>query len=227
MTQPTDGPVPSEPRNQSNSPLPSPSRNGDVIGTIRPATEVVVPRTPTHLSREQILDATAACLQEFGYDGTTIRRIAKQLDCAVGSIYRYFDDKRALLAAVVQRRFEPVVQRIEAQAPPQDVADLYAQIASEQPELYRLMFWLSSIGKTTHTNTLPTVVRGVIDGWAAQLDDRPAAEHFWSQLHGAIMQGRTADGLTAPAPGSQTPGSRISGTDGLGNGSAGTGPFTG
>lgn len=194
---PGPGSTPGPGESAARPAAPSPA----VVGTIGPASPgVVVPaRTPTHLSREQILDATDACLQELGYDGTTIRRIAKQLDCAVGSIYRYFDDKRALLAAVVQRRFEPVTERIGEHAPIDAVANLYSQIAADQPELYRLMFWLSSIGKTTHTNTLPAIVREVIDGWADQIGDRRAAESYWSQLHGSIMQGRRADDLPIPA----------------------------
>ena len=180
-----------------------------VLKTIGPATATPAapapPRTPTHLSREQILEATAACLQELGYDGTTIRRIAKQLDCAVGSIYRYFDDKRALLAAVVQARFEPVLERIEQDAPLDSVADLYIQIATDQPELYRLMFWLACIGRTTHTNTMPRIVCDIVDGWARQTGDRPAVEAFWNQLHGEIMQGRRDERLQPPAALAQRP----------------------
>ncbi|MEM7627399.1 MAG: TetR/AcrR family transcriptional regulator [Planctomycetota bacterium] len=209
MSQVTDGSVsPASPNPFKATPAPPVKdlSRPDVLGSIGPATTVVVtPRTPTNLSREQILDATDVCLQELGYDGTTIRRIAKELGCAVGSIYRYFDDKRALLTAVVQRRFEPVTERIGQGAPIDAVANLYSQIAAEQPELYRLMFWLSSIGKTTHTNTLPQIIREVVDGWAEQLGDRRAAEGYWSQLHGSIMHGRRADDLplptVAPAPG--------------------------
>ena len=215
MSQVTDGSVSPAPHNPFKAPVSSgtPEHLGtsasapkvstprpDVLGSIGPATTVVVaPRTPTNLSREQILDATDVCLQELGYDGTTIRRIAKELGCAVGSIYRYFDDKRALLTAVVQRRFEPVTERIQDGAPIDAVANLYSQIAAEQPELYRLMFWLSSIGKTTHTNTLPQVIREVVEGWAGQMGDRRAAEGYWSQLHGSIMFGRRADDLPLPA----------------------------
>ncbi|MEL7087420.1 MAG: TetR/AcrR family transcriptional regulator, partial [Planctomycetota bacterium] len=202
MTLTTDGsvsPVPHNPLETPVNPAAASVLRPDVLGTIGPAATVVVtPRTPTSLSRQQILDATDACLQELGYDGTTIRRIAKELGCAVGSIYRYFDDKRALLTAVVQRRFDPVTERIGQKAPIDATANLYSQIAAEQPELYRLMFWLSSIGKTTHTNTLPGVIRDVVDGWADQLGDRRAAEGYWSQLHGSIMHGRRADDLLLP-----------------------------
>lgn len=202
MSQVTDGSVNPRP-NSSLDATPDPATpeptvvvsRPDILGSIGPVPNVATPKAPTQLSRGQILDATEACLQELGYDGTTIRRIAKQLDCAVGSIYRYFDDKRALLAAVVQRRFEPVLERIEQGAPADASANLYAQIASEQPELYRLMFWLSSIGKTTQANTLPDVVQKIIESWTTQFNDQRVAESFWSQLHGAIMQGRRIDDL--------------------------------
>ena len=189
-------------------------RSSDIAGTIGPSglagpadpagiadpkpAAGVAGRTPTHLSREQILDATAACLAEMGYDGTTIRRIAKRLDCAVGSIYRYFDDKRALLAAVVQRRFEPVIERIEQGAPIDSVADYYALIAGEQSELYRLMFWLASVGKEQQANTVPPAIRSIIEGWTKQIGDARVAESYWSQLHGAIMLGRRVDDVPVP-----------------------------
>lgn len=171
------------------------------VATPRSAAGVTAPagRAPTHLSREQILDATAACLAEMGYDGTTIRRIAKRLDCAVGSIYRYFDDKRALLAAVVQRRFEPVIERIEQGAPIDSVADYYALIAGEQSELYRLMFWLASVGKDQKANTVPPAIRSIIEGWTKQIGDARVAESYWSQLHGAIMLGRRVDDVPVPS----------------------------
>lgn len=201
MSDKTDGSVNPQPKQNFQKPTDADVFRRDVLGTIGPVANVVnasVNKPPTQLSRGQILDATASCLQELGYDGTTIRRIAKELDCAVGSIYRYFDDKRALLAAVVQRRFDPVLERIEQGAPADASANLYAQIAAEQPELYRLMFWLSSIGKTTLNHALPVAVQKIIDGWTTQFDDRRAAETYWSLLHGAIMQGRSIDDLIFP-----------------------------
>ena len=204
-------PHPSDDRTEAAPASPA-QRSPDIAGTIGPSgfagpTGVATPkpatgvaaRTPTHLSREQILDATAACLAEMGYDGTTIRRIAKRLDCAVGSIYRYFDDKRALLAAVVQRRFEPVIERIEQGHPIDSVADFYALIAGEQSELYRLMFWLASVGKDQQANTVPPAIRSIIDGWTQQIGDARVAESYWSQLHGAIMLGRRIHDVPVPA----------------------------
>jgi len=146
------------------------------------------------LSRAQILHATAICLAESGYDGTTIRRIAKQLNCAVGSIYRYFDDKRSLLDAVTQARFEPVAQVAEVST--ERSAALYAHAAADEPQQYRLMFWLASVGKPGGVPGVPPVVSQIIDAWAEKMGDRRKAERFWSHLHGRIMLGEV--GPSAP-----------------------------
>lgn len=147
-------------------------------------------KKPPHLSKTQILDATEACLVGFGYDGTTIRRIAKKLDCAVGSIYRYFTDKRELLAAVTQRRFEPVETASEAGLAMDQVHRMYARIADEQPEQYRLMFWLASVGKASAGRHLPPVIERLLQIWGERLGDRRRAELQWAQLHGNLMLGR-------------------------------------
>jgi len=149
-----------------------------------------------HLSRAQILHATAICLAECGYDGTTIRRIAKQLNCAVGSIYRYFDDKRSLLDAVTQARFEPVAQVAEVSA--ERSAALYAHAAADEPQQYRLMFWLASVGDHHEAPGVPAVVQRIINAWADQMGDRRKAERFWAQLHGRIMLGEVGPNATQP-----------------------------
>lgn len=152
------------------------------------------------LSRAQILHATAICLGEEGYDGTTIRRIAKQLNCAVGSIYRYFDDKRSLLDAVTQARFEPVAQVAEVSA--ERSAALYAHAAADEPQQYRLMFWLASVGRSSGNPAVPgvpAVVKRIIDAWAVQMGDRRKAERFWSHLHGRIMLGEVGPEATKQA----------------------------
>lgn len=99
----------------------------------------------TTLSRQQILDITTRCLHEQGYDATTIRRIAGMLDCAVGSIYRYFEDKRDLLYAVTEQRLEPVVAMLEAGATFEASVAAYVRRANDDGEAYRMMFWLAAV----------------------------------------------------------------------------------
>lgn len=147
----------------------------------------------TCLDESQVLDATSRVLRERGYDGTTIRAIAKQLGCAVGSIYRYFPDKRALLDGVCQRRFESVAEQAELRSGVMTSVQKYARVAAEQPELYRLMFWLASVGKQQMGEALPAVTRRIIAGWAESLGDQTRAKALWAQLHGCIMLGLAPD----------------------------------
>jgi AcrR family transcriptional regulator len=97
------------------------------------------------LSRQQIMSATATILRESGYDATTIRRIARELDCAVGSIYRYFKDKRDLLFEVAQAAIEPATLVIEQGGSVIASAKLYHQLAHGDAALYQLAFWLASV----------------------------------------------------------------------------------
>ena len=145
------------------------------------------------LDRAQILDATAIVLRQHGYDGTTIRRIAEKLDCAVGSIYRYFRDKRELLDAVCQRRFEAVAEHAELGMGVAKCASLYARTVTDQPDLYRLMFWLTSVEQAPGAQALPAVIGRIIVSWGAQFETPGSANRFWAQLHGTMMEGMQPD----------------------------------
>ena len=159
---------PNQPAEASHRAADGPSGSNATAGTVTSATPTMLPgdssnlpdaepaqptehasgpprRTAT-LDCDRILDATAHCIDELGYDDTTIRKIAKHLGCAVGSIYRYFTDKRELLSGVTQRRFEPVLVFSTGGGPVDDAEVLYERAALEQPEQYRLMFWLSIVG---------------------------------------------------------------------------------
>ncbi len=52
---------------------------------------------------ERILDAACLEVTERGYDAASTSTIARRAGIAVGSVYRYFPDKRALMQAVERR----------------------------------------------------------------------------------------------------------------------------
>lgn len=157
------------------------------------------PSTTSQLSRDRILDATLRNLREQGYDATTIRRIASRLDCAIGSIYRYFKDKHELLLAVTERIIEPIAEAIDAGQPFEQTIDLYTQTAGADRQAYGLMFWLVRSQAVPDNQTepqsetadaaLPAVVSRIIDGWARQLGDTRTALRCWAMLHGSIVAG--------------------------------------
>ena len=53
--------------------------------------------------RQQIIDAASACVRRAGFHGASMAEIAQAASLSVGQIYRYFDNKEAIIAAIVAR----------------------------------------------------------------------------------------------------------------------------
>lgn len=73
-------------------------------------------------TRDAILDAAETEMQARGIAGASFERIAKRAHVTRGAIYWHFDDKNALLAAMVERTYLPLrdLQRsLRSQAPDQ------------------------------------------------------------------------------------------------------------
>jgi AcrR family transcriptional regulator len=51
--------------------------------------------------RQQILDAACDCVRQAGFHGASMADIAKAAGLSVGQIYRYFENKEAIIAAIV------------------------------------------------------------------------------------------------------------------------------
>ncbi|MFI7342581.1 TetR family transcriptional regulator [Streptomyces sp. NPDC050085] len=69
-------------------------------------------RSAERLTR--ILDACAQLLDEGGYDGLSTRAVATRADVPIGSVYRFFSNKRALVDALAQRNLESYAERVAA-----------------------------------------------------------------------------------------------------------------
>ncbi|MGW0614859.1 TetR family transcriptional regulator [Streptomyces sp. NPDC002788] len=65
----------------------------------------------------RILDACADLLDEVGYDALSTRSVAQLAGVPIGSVYRFFGNKRQMVDALAQRNLERysvrVVQRLE------------------------------------------------------------------------------------------------------------------
>ncbi len=70
-----------------------------------------------------MLDACADILDEDGYDGLTTTRIAQRADVAIGSVYQFFPDKRAVAQALALRNLEEFGERISARLADGDFDD--------------------------------------------------------------------------------------------------------
>ncbi|MDR2093532.1 MAG: TetR/AcrR family transcriptional regulator [Azoarcus sp.] len=63
----------------------------------------------TAARRAQILDAAAECFRSGGFHGASIASISQLAGMSAGHIYHYFENKEAIIAAIVQRDLERIV----------------------------------------------------------------------------------------------------------------------
>jgi AcrR family transcriptional regulator len=63
-------------------------------------------------TRQRVLDAAVACLAREGFQASNLARIARQAGMTTGAIQHQFGDKASLLAEVVERSYEQMVDRL-------------------------------------------------------------------------------------------------------------------
>jgi AcrR family transcriptional regulator len=59
-----------------------------------------------------MLDACAELVDEVGYDGLTTTLLAERAGVAIGSVYQFFPDKRAIVQALTLRNLETYLDRL-------------------------------------------------------------------------------------------------------------------
>lgn len=99
---------------------------------------------------EKMLQACAHLIDEVGYDGLTTTLIAERAGVAVGSLYQFFPDKRAVVQELTLRNLERFVQAISERfehaqlAHWQDavdaVFDMYMSMHRDVPAFSKLHF---------------------------------------------------------------------------------------
>jgi AcrR family transcriptional regulator len=120
-----------------------------------------VSANPTHLRRrpvqqrsaarvERMLEACAQLIDEVGYDGVTTTLIAERAGVAVGSLYQFFPDKRAVVQALTTRNLDRFMELISEKLSTADlehwwdgvdlVFDAYVQMFRHVPGFTQIRF---------------------------------------------------------------------------------------
>jgi len=84
----------------------------------------------SQLMVEMILEATARVLSKRGYEGTNTNIIAETAGVSVGSIYQYFPNKDALIAALHQRMAQRIFAVIKAAIEQRPARTLHEAVAT-------------------------------------------------------------------------------------------------
>ena len=169
--------------------------------------------------RRAIVDASMRLFVEHGYEGWSLRALAKELGCSHATPYRYFEDKAAIFAAVRTegfRRFAAHLrQRVGEQAEVRDrlyaLARAYFGFAEEQGPAFRVIFGMGQ----PEIDSYPGVLEAAGDAWSVVLgvvsdaidagvidgDVDEVAHTMWASVHGVVTlhlshklaMGRTAE----------------------------------
>ena len=85
--------------------------------------------------RKRILDAAQQCFIERGFHGASMANIAETADMSAGLIYRYFENKSAIILAIVEEQLVLLREEISLKDKPdlpQLMADNYARTCGAQ-----------------------------------------------------------------------------------------------
>ena len=110
--------------------------------------------------RGRILDASQRCFGAEGFRGASMSRIAAAARISVGHIYRYFENKEAVVAAIVRRDLDETRQEMEGlKGPPEAQADRLLADLARHSTSERLALWLEVIAEAARNPGVADLVR--------------------------------------------------------------------
>jgi AcrR family transcriptional regulator len=91
-------------------------------------------------TRSSILEAAERVIRDRGMASATTKEIAREARCAEGSIYRYFEDKHALMTEIIGSRYAGFFQFVDSlpeRAGTGAVAGTLEEVARKSLDFYR------------------------------------------------------------------------------------------
>lgn len=153
--------------------------------------------------RAETLSAARELIQKEGYEGLSLRKLAKRMECSPMALYSYFADKQALLIALAQEGFEKLAKRFDSTVSRNPLTALrkilldYIAYAEENPFEYRILFLsVQTIGELKQTredlrernpafSALFKCVEACIKAGVLQGDAFAVSTVLWTGAHGA------------------------------------------
>lgn len=151
--------------------------------------------------REKATDAAMELFVRDGYEGFSLRALAKALGCSHATPYRYFDGKAELFATVRAegfRRFGVHLRtRLETSTDPLErihiLADAYFEFATTQSAAFNVIFEMNQSSDefpfvreagADSWSALHEVVRDAVDAGILEGEVELLAHTMWAGIHG-------------------------------------------
>ncbi|MEM7222127.1 MAG: TetR family transcriptional regulator C-terminal domain-containing protein [Pseudomonadota bacterium] len=140
--------------------------------------------------RARLLEATLSCMADYGYQGTTVRKIAERAEVTAGLVRHHFDSKESLLIESYRQINQAALARMAAAARGADGEEIeraleralraFFPVDLSDPRQMRIMaaFWglvltnpkIAAIQQATYSAFQAHFV-GLIEGHAGPRDD--------------------------------------------------------
>ncbi len=151
----------------------------------------------------RVLEAARALFLEGGAGAVTMRSVAERVGVSATALYRHFENKEALLEAVVNSGFETfggyLYRALEAPTPEQRLSgsgEAYLRFALEQPQMYRTIFMTPrpDAGPDSGGPHADSTFRFLVDrvreclgaGLLKEGDPEELALTIWAHVHGLV-----------------------------------------
>ena len=162
--------------------------------------------TPSRQRRQRarqqrdILDAARVLLLREGAEQFSMRGLAREVGCAPGTLYLYFEDKDHLIAALVEESFEHLMAELEASAVDSSplvllerIMRTYVAFGLDHPDHYHFAFMLRRTPRLEEVRPRPhrsfdllneTLRACAAQGLIGPVDPDLAARGVWTGIHG-------------------------------------------
>ena len=149
--------------------------------------------------RAQIIRAARQIAELEGWSNVTVRRLADEISYSQPVLYTHFDNREAILAAIVIEGFEELGRAMEKArkrgSPVGSVAAAYLEFAAASPALYEVMFSLG-LSLPFDDAATPSEMRFAFAQLLACFQGQGSrsaviSELFWAGLHGVAELTRT------------------------------------
>ena len=152
-------------------------------------------------TQQAILQAALEIAALEGWQAVTIRRVAELIEYSPSAIYKYFEDKEAILHTLLLQGFGQMRAALEQVATHErnprerllQIASAYWDFVWHHPILYQLMFDLKgNIHEVEDAKAAFLLVRAAIEEWnqahaVRMADPDGAVDILWATMHGLVQ----------------------------------------